>query len=304
MSRTVLCVVELDNYPEQVVAHATKLAKLYDCDLELILSDPAMNYLGESYVYFAELQMLADSVTAEQEALLERLAESAEAAGVSVRKGISHERPEADMIIDKAEECDAQFVVKGTHWHSPTERASFAYTDWRLIRRLERPLWFVKPVEWTEKPVIIAAVDPTHAKDKEHVVDHAIIDAAQSFAEKCDGRVLLLHTYQRLEEIGTRATWTFKPVRLPVEELDRKIREEHRKALEAFAAKCSIDAEAVHQLPGRAHEILPMFARSNDAALVVMSGVARSRIKRRVGSTAAHVLDHLPCDVLIVHASP
>ncbi len=304
MSRTVLCVVELDNYPEQVVARATQLARLHDCDLELVLSDPAMNYLGESYVYFAELQMLADSVSAEQEALLKRLAESAEAAGVSVRTSISHERPEADMVIERAEECDALFVVKGTHWHTPTERASFAYTDWRLIRRLERPLWFVKPHEWGEKPVIIAAVDPTHAKDKEHVVDHAIIDAAQDIAGKCDGKVLLLHTYQRLEEIGTRATWTFKPVKLPVDELDRKIREEHRKALDEFAAKCNIDAEAVHQLPGRAHEILPMFARSNDASLVVMSGVARSRIKRRVGSTAAHVLDHLPCDVLVVHASP
>ena len=172
MNRTVLCVVELDNYPEQVVARAAWLAKLHACDLELVLSDPAMNYLGESYVYFAELQMLADSVTAEQENHLQQLAESAEAAGVTVRKSISHERPEADMVIAKAEECDAVLVVKGTHWHSPTERASFGYTDWRLIRRLGRPLWFVKPVDWREKPVIVAAVDPTHAKDEEHVVDH------------------------------------------------------------------------------------------------------------------------------------
>ncbi len=304
MSRTVLCVVELDNYPEQVVARAAWLAKLHDCDLELVLSDPAMNYLGESFVVFAELQMLQDSVTAEQEGRLQELADSAGKGGVTVRTSISHERPEADMVIDKAEECDAILVVKGTHWHTPSERASFAYTDWRLIRRLERPLWFVKPVEWREKPVIIAAVDPTHAKDPEHKVDHAIVNTAQELAEKCDGKVLLLHTYQRLEEIGTRATWAFKPVKLPIDEIDRKITEEHHKALETFAAKCSIDEEAVHQLPGRAHEILPMFARSNGSDLVVMGGVARSRLKRRVGSTAAQVLDHLPCDVLIVHAYP
>lgn len=301
MNRTVLCVVELDNYPEQVVARATWLAKLHDCDLELVLSDPAMNYLGESFVYIAELQMLADSVTAELQARLQELAASAETAGVKVGTSISHERPEADMVIDKAEECDALLVVKGTHWHSPTERASFAYTDWRLIRRLDRPLWFVKPVEWRENPVIIAAVDPTHSKDETHKLDHAIVNAAQAFAEKCDAKVLLLHTYQRLEEIGTRATWTFKPVKLPVDELDKKIREEHQKALDAFAAECHIDEDAVHQLPGRAHEILPMFARSNESDLVVMGGVARSRIKRRVGSTAAQVLDHLPGDVLIVN---
>lgn len=302
MNRTVLCVVELDYYPEQVVERAAWLAKLHDCDLELVLSDPAMNYLGESYVYFAELQMLADTVTAEQENLMQQLADSAEAAGVSVRTCISHERPEADMVIDKAEECDAVLVVKGTHWHSPTERASFGYTDWRLIRRLDRPLWFVKPVDWKENPVIVAAVDPTHARDTEHELDHAIVNAAQKFAEHCDGKVMLLHTYQRLEEIGTRAMWTFKPVKLPVDELDRKIREEHGKALEAFAADCGVDDAAVHQLPGRTHEILPAFARSHGADLVVMGGVARSRGKRRVGSTTAHVLDHLPCDVLIVHA--
>ena len=301
MNRTVLCVVELDNYPEQVVARAAWLAKLHDCDLELVLSDPAMNYLGESFVVFAELQMLADSVASEQQARMQELAESAGQLGVAVRTSISHERPEADMVIEKAEECNAVLVVKGAHWHSPTERATFAYTDWRLIRRLERPLWFVKPVEWSEKPVIIAAVDPTHAKDAEHKVDRAIVNMAQAFAERSDGKVLLLHTYQRLEEIGTRATWTFKPVKLPIDEIDRKIREEHRKALDSFAEKFSIDAEAVHQLPGRAHEILPMFARSNGADLVVMGGVARSRLKRRVGSTAAQALDHLPCDVLIVH---
>lgn len=302
MKRTVLCVVELDNYPDQVVARAAWLAKLHDCDLELVLSDPAMNYLGESFVVFAELQMMTDSVKAEQEALLQELAASAEKLGVVVRTSISHERPEADMVIDKAEECDAVVVVKGTHWHTPTERASFQYTDWRLIRRLERPLWFVKPVEWREKPVIIAAVDPTHAKDPEHKVDHAIVSTARDFADKSGGSVHLLHTYQRLEEIGTRATWTFKPIKLPVDEIDRKIREEHKSALDSFAAEYDIDAATVHQLPGRAYEILPMFARSEEADLVVMGGVARSRLKRRVGSTAAQALDHLPCDVLIVHA--
>ena len=303
MNRTVLCVVELDNYPDQVVDRAAWLAKLHDCDLELVLSDPAMNYLGESFVYFAELQMLADSVTAEQEARLQELAESAGKAGVAVRTSISHERPEADMIIAKAEECDAALVVKGTHWHSPTERATFAYTDWRLIRRLKRPLWFVKPVEWKDKGVIVAAVDPTHSKDKTHELDKAIVNSAKDIAELCDGSVQLVHTYQRLEEIGTRATWTFKPVKLPIEELDRKIREEHQKALDGFADECGFDEAAVHQLPGRTHEILPTFARSNDASLVVMGGVARSGLKKRVvGSTAARVLDHLPCDVLIVHA--
>jgi len=302
MNRTVLCVVELDNYPEQVVARATWLAKLHDCDLELVLSDPAVNLLGESFVYFAEAQMLADSISNEQEAILQQLAASVEEASVDVRTSVSHERPEADMIVSRAEDCDALLVVKGTHWHSPSERASLGYTDWRLIRKLDSPLWFVKPVEWQESPVIVAAVDPTHRKDKTHELDKKIVGTAQDIASRCGGSVVLIHTYQRLEEIGSRATWTFKPVKLPTEKLDKQIREEHKKALDALAKECGVEDAAVHQLPGRTHELLPTFARANGASLVVMGALARSGLKKRVvGSTAARVLDHLPCDVLMVH---
>ena len=98
-------------------------------------------------------------------------------------------------------------------------------------------------------------------------------------------------------------TWKFKPEKLPLDKLDEKIRNEHRKALQDLASEFGVAADAVHQLPGRTHELLPAFARANDASLVVMGGRARSGIKQRfVGSTATRVLDHMHCDVLVVHA--
>ena len=302
MNDTVLCIVELENYPEEVVARAAWLAKLYGCDLELVLSEPVSNLLGESFVYFAEMQMLADTIKSEQDAILQRLASSAEEQGIAVFTSTSGDRPEADMIAIKAASCDAKFVVKGSHYHSPSERASFVHTDWQLIRDLGRPLWFVKPAKWQESPVIVASVDPTHSKDKQANFDKKLVKTAQEIGEKCGGRLLLFHTYQRLEEIGSRATWQFKPEKLPIDELDEKIREEHRSAIETLAAACDVPSDAVHQLPGRTHELLPTFARANNVSLVVMGALARSNLKQRiVGSTAARVLDHLPCDVLIVH---
>lgn len=301
MNRTVLCVVELDNYPDVVVDRAAWLAKLHDCDLELVLSDPVANYLGESVVYFVEMQMLADSVRNEKDAILQELVTSAERAGVAVTASISNERPEADMIAEKAAACDAVFVVKGTHYHSPSERASFAHTDWQLIKNLECPLWFVKPSKWKESSVVVAAVDPTHKKDKSAKMDRTIIKSGQEIVDKCGGKLMLLHTYQRLEEIGSRVTWKFMPEKLATDELDEKIRREHRKPLDALAEDCGIAADAVHLLPGRTYELLPTFARTNGASLVVMGALARSGLKKRiVGSTTARVLDHLPCDVLVV----
>ncbi|MGB5258067.1 MAG: universal stress protein [Woeseiaceae bacterium] len=303
MTKPILCIVELDNDPQHVVARASWLAKLFGSDLELVLSEPVTNYLGDSFVYLMETQLLAESVRAEQEALLERLATSAEEQGIKVTASLSNERPEADMIVAKAAACDAYFVVKGTHYHTPLERATLAHTDWQLIRKLPQPLWFVKGKEWHDSPRVVAAVDPVHSHDKDASLDREIISSAKKIAEKCGGKLMLFHSYQRLEEIGSKVTWRIKPEKFAVDKLDEKIRAEHREALDALAAEFSIDAEAVHQLPGRTHELLPTFARANGIDLVVMGALARSGLQQRiVGSTAAKTLDRLQCDVLVVHA--
>jgi len=303
MSRTVLCVIEFDNYPEVVVKRAAWLAKQNDCELELLVSDPVPRLLSETYIYLLESQMIADSIRGAQEEEMDFLAAIAEEAGVVVRKTTSRARSVADMVRGRATKIDPMYVVKGTHYHTPSERASLVDTDWQLIRELKSPLWFAKPDQWKDSPVIVAAVDPMHSHDKPANLDREIVRTAQTIATQCDGSVQVLHTYERLEAIGSRAMRRFKPVKLPIDEIEQKIRDEHRKALDAFAADCGLPENAVHQLPGRAHELLPAFARTNRASLVIMGALARTGFKKRiVGSTAARVLDHLPCDVLIVHA--
>ena len=304
MSETVLTIIELDNYPEEVVARATWLARLMNCDLELLLCDPTTSFLSEVFIISSEVRDLAEDIEDAQEKALLELAKVAETAGVPVKTGTSHERPVADAVISRAMEVDPIFVVKGTHYHSPAERATFADTDWQLMKKLDYPLWFVKPVAWKDEPLIVAAIDPTHEKDKEARLDRLIVETAQQLATASDGRVELVHTYQRLVEIGSRAMKTFKPVKLPIDELDKKIRDEHRKALDTFARECGVADEYVHQLPGRAHELLPMFAQTHGASLMVMGALSRGGITRRyIGNTAARVLDHLPCDVLVVPAA-
>ena len=109
---------------------------------------------------------------------------------------------------------------------------------------------------------------------------------------------------QRLIGIGHEATYTFKPIELPIEKLDQKIREDHRNQLTALAEANNIAEDHVHQLPGSTREILPTFVRGKGIDLVVMGAIARWGIKRAIiGSTAERVLDFLPCDVLIVRTS-
>ena len=303
MSRNILCVVEFDRDPEAVVERAAWLAASFDCNLHLLVCDPVTDFLGDSYVYLLESQGIADSIRASQDEAVQEMLASVVQAGVRVEVNTSRDRHIADVIRRDADARQPLFVVKGTHYHTPTERASLDGTDWELIRDLDYPLWFVKPVEWQDPPVIVAAVDPVHAHDKPAHLDHRIIEAARAIVDECGGQLKVLHTYQRLDEIGLRATWAFKPEKLPVEELDKKIRAEHSNALGVLAETSNIPDDDLYLMPGRAYEVLPAFALEQGASLVVMGALARSKLKQRVvGNTAARALDHIHCDVLVAPA--
>lgn len=303
MSRNILCVVEFDNYPERVVDRAIWLAKSRDCNLHLLVSDPVTDFLGEAYVFLLESQYIADSIRESQQEAIDQLVARVESAGLRVEADRSNNKHVADVIRREAAARQPRYVIKGTHYHSPTERASLADADWDLIRDLDYPLWFVKPVPWKEPPVVVAAVDPVHAHDKPAHLDRRIVERAQFLAGQGGGKVVVLHTYQTLEELGSKAMWAFKPKKLPVDELNRKIRKEHDHALKVLGEALGLPADSLHLVAGRAHEVLPAFAREQNASLVVMGALARSKLKQRiVGSTAARALDHIPCDVLVAHA--
>lgn len=305
MSRNILCVVEFDNYPEQVVDRAAWLAKSYECNLHLLVCDPVENFLGESYVYLLESQHIADSIRQSHDETVRRLAAKVEVRGIRFELSRSREAHIAEVVRREAAARQPTYVVKGTHYHSPSERASLAEEDRDLIRNLDYPLWIVKPIAWNKRPVIVAAVDPLNAHDKSAQLDKRIIERARMVADECGGSLAVVHIYQTLEKLGSMATWEFKPAKLRVADINKKILREHERALNKLAESCDLPDTVVHLLPGRAHEVLPAFAREQGASLVVMGALARSKLKQRIiGSTAARVLDHLHCDVLIAHMKP
>jgi len=299
----ILAIIEPEMHPQQVVARATWLAAMNGSDLLLALCDPDIGPVGEGFFLSNEARDIQRQIVAAQGEIIEELAEVPRAQGVTVTTTVIEERPIAEAIIHLALNQNPLYVVKGTHYHSVAERSIFVDTDWHLIRGCPFPLWLVKPNAISDQPLVIASVDPTHSHDKPAALDRAIVEHAKQIADATGGDVHLLHTYRRIAGVGKEATRTFKPIKLPIEELDQKIQNEHREKLDQLAHECSVDAEHVHQLPGTTREILPTFARSKKADLVVMGALARWGLKKAIiGSTAERVLDHLPCDTLIVRA--
>jgi universal stress protein E len=300
----ILVIVEPDRHPQEVVARATWLASITGHDLTLLLCDAAIGPLGAPFFLSNEARDIGEKIRAAQAEMIDEIASPARKSGADVTTDVLEERPISDGILHYALDTDPAFVVKGTQYHSIAERSIFVDTDWQLLRRCPCALWLVKPAGMPDKPLILAAVDPTHTHDKEGALDQIIVDTAKTIANGCDGDLHLMHTYQRLTGIGAAATNTFKPVIVPVQELEDRLRDEHKAKLDALALANGIDVNHVHQLPGSAHELIPAFARSEGAGLVVMGALARWGLKKAIlGSTAERVLDHLYCDILVVRAT-
>jgi universal stress protein E len=289
----------MENEPRVVVDRAIWVAKRLNCDIELLLFDLSENALGGIFLS-NEAREFGQKIREALEYILEELAETVRESGIGVTGEVMEERPIGDAVMSRVSVTKPKFVMKGTHYHSDADRGIIVDTDWQLMRACPYPLWLVKTRTFSDEPVVVAAVDPTHEHDKPAALDDTIIAMGKLLTEP-DGELHLLHTYQTLGSIGQAVSKTIKPVKLELDKLNKRVKEEHRKALDELAARNDIDNDHFHQLPGRPHELLPSFARSKNADLVVMGALARWGIKRMViGSTAERVIDHLSSDVLIV----
>jgi len=301
---TILAILELDSEPGNLIDRVIWIAQSFSYRVHLVLFEPENSALLGGFAISNEAETVREELQRAQDEIVAAHADKLRDNGIDVTTSVLRERPLDEGIQAIAMSVKARIIVKAIRYHSAAERGILVDTDWQLMRTSPYPLWFVKSELMAENPAVVAAVDPSNAHDKPAALDREIAQTAKAVAQAINGEVHLLHTYERLAGIGKAANRTFKPIKLPIDEIDARIKAEHRKALDALAADCGIDADHTHQLPGRTEDILPTFARSQNAGVVVMGALARWGITRMmIGSTAERVIDHLPCDVLIVRLS-
>ncbi|MEL7186654.1 MAG: universal stress protein [Pseudomonadota bacterium] len=298
---TLLAVLELNSNPDRLVERAIWLARAFDCSIHLMMFEPETTLVSKLFSASSNEDLLRDEVHRAQASIVAKYAETVSNSGIDVETSILRSRPLADYVLEKANELQPRIVVKATRYHSIAERSILVDADWQLMRTCSFPLWFVKSETLPDAPLIAAAVDPGHAHDKPASLDNEIITAAKSVAAVTGGDIHLVHAYESIGDLGAAATWAVKVQRLPVEEIDSQITDMHNAALVSLAEQHDINVEHTHMLPGRAQAVLPAFVHSQHANIFVMGALSRWGVKRAlIGSTAEHIIDHLPCDTLIV----
>ena len=137
MSNTVLAIIEFERFPLEVATRAAKLAELHECCLEIMLSDPTISFLRQSFMISADSQQISETVQQAQREELDRIVDALAGFDVTVTTSVLQGRPASDAIVARSLEVEPLFVVKGTAYHSAAERAVFTFNDWQLIRKLD-----------------------------------------------------------------------------------------------------------------------------------------------------------------------
>lgn len=281
------------------IEKAALLAQQFGARLELFICDTKA---AREARYAARMrEQPSEPYSIDARSMLEELAQPLRERGLQVTTDTECADPLHAGLIDRVARSSADLVVKDTHHHSLAKRTFITNTDWHLIRACPVPLLLTKQRAWAAVPKIAAAVDPGHASDKPALLDNRIVDYACAVARALGGEPHLVHAFVPVAILAAAAAaspsigLTIRPSDLAAEENDK------RAQLEVLANEFHVDPNNVHLEIGSPIEVLPRVAEELQADIVTMGAISRSSVKTAfIGSTAEAVLDHLPCDALIV----
>jgi len=276
---------------------AIQLASAFGTSLELFHSITTRVYMGFD-LGRKELEALKDAHLRQQRALLEALAERAREAGVRTSVSVEWDYPPHEAVMRQAIKCKADFIVAECHRGHRIAPLLLHVTDWELLRYSPVPVLLVKNRRPYARPVILAAVDPTHANAKPTRLDEEILAAAAAMEDAFKGELHVVHSFvpvpadvQPSELIAADST----------HRLETRARAHARTRLQNALGKVQVAHSRRHLLSAHPVNAIPLLARKIHSDIVVMGAISRTGLKRLlIGNTAERVIDELPCDVLVV----
>lgn len=301
--RRILVVVDPESEQQPALERAAWYAKRAGATLELFICDYDQSLAADPFLDSASLEKARGILIQDHVRRLKRHAEDLARQGVDASVDARWDAPVYDAIVRKATESGADLVMKDTHYHPVLRRSLFSNTDWNLIRACLIPLWLVKPRAIADRPRVVAALDPLHARDPQAALDDEILAAAKTVQAAVGGELHVFHAFDIAWALAASEDSMVSPIALPIPEVVQMLKTRHRDAIFALADKHDVDRENVHVCQGATRERLLALTDEMNVDLVVMGAVSRSGLRRLfLGSTAEQVLDRLHCDVLIVNA--
>jgi len=297
IDKILVAVTDPSHRPGSTLNRAMGLAEHYGAQVELFTCIYNQYLAGERFFDTPGLQRARETLVGLKQKELDALAADLTTDSVMVSAKTAWDYPVYEGIVRHVMESGAGLLVAESTARSKTKRVQLSNTDWQLVRTCPCPLLLAKSDEWTGYDNIVAAVDPMHDHDKPAHLDHKILEAAASFADKFRGKLDVFHAFKPITATSLGSEVTMLPVDYTEEMLERT----HLEELHELVAGHGITPNRVHLQGGATEKALSDFVGGRKSSLVVMGAVSRNMLKRLfIGSTAERVLDRLNCDVLVI----
>ena len=287
------------------VAKAAQLARALGAEMELFHAIDAPLYLDVTDLRGGQsVKQLESDWRKQRLRQLDRAAGRVSDAGLKVTTAVEWDYPGYAAVIRRARQIRADLIVAERHAGRHIVPWLLHMTDWELLRLSPVPVLIVKSRRPYRRPVVLAAVDPSHAFAKPGRLDDEILRLGGAVTDAMHGTLHALHACALPLPVGMPpAAWTSGKMRAVDirAEIEAEAMAQARPAFDRVLKSADIPRSRRHLLARHPIDAIPDVARKTRSAIVVMGAVSRSGLKSVfIGNTAERVLDRLQCDLLVV----
>ncbi len=286
------------------VAKAAQLARALKAEIELFHAIDAPLYVDVTRLSGRTVKQLESDWRKQRLRELDRAGARVSDAGVKVTTAVEWDYPGYAAVIRRARRIRADLIVAERHAGRHIIPWLLHMTDWELLRLSPVPVLIIKSPRPYRHPVVLAAVDPSHAFAKPGRLDEEILRVGGTVTGALRGTLHALHAVALSLPLGMPPkAWTSG--KLAAEDIQAEIEAKalaHAKpGFDRVLKSTDIPRSRRHLVVGHPIGSIPEVARQTRCAIVVMGAVSRSGLKSvLIGNTAEQVLDRLQCDLLVV----
>ncbi|WP_421207210.1 universal stress protein UspE [Aeromonas enteropelogenes] len=295
--QNILVVINPEEERQIALERAVKIAELdNNAHLTLLLTIYDFSYEMTAMLSAEEREEMRHGVISQRQEWLDEILTPYREKGITCEvKVVWHNRP-FECVIQEVLEQRRDLVVKATHHHSFLQTFIFTPTDWHLLRKCPCPVLLVKEGHWQRGGNIIAAINCSSDDPDQKVLNERITQEGTDIAELLGANLYLVNTYP-----GTPVNVAIELPEFDPKAYNEAIRKHHENLLLSHADKFGIGHLWTRVAEGLPEEVLPDMAEELNANLMIMGCVGRTGLSAALlGNTAEHVVDRLPCDILIL----
>jgi universal stress protein E len=277
---------------------AAQLARALDAELVLFNAIAAPLYLESEIVGIRGLRDIERRAQDTCRAQLEAHARRLRRFGIRVSALVEWDYPAYEAVVRAASRTGADLIVAERHAGRHIAAGLLHLTDWELLRLAPMPVLLVKRPGLYRRPLVLAAVDPDHSYAKPVRLDREILKTGAVLADALHGTLHAVHAYPPLPLTAYTRGALSEDI---VADMQRRSARAAAEKLARLVRPLAIPESRRHLIARHPSDAIEQAAAQTRSAMVVMGALARSGLKRLlIGNTAERVLDHLPCDLLVV----